>query len=96
MTYFRKQFSTGYVDSVDKTPNLTPSQSSLLVSILSAGTFFGALIAAPAGDKLGRRPSLIIAIGIFAFGVSLQTASSDIPLFMSGRYVHRILQFEII
>lgn len=87
MTYFRKEFSTGYIDPHDHLPNLTPSQSSLMVSILSAGTFFGALGAAPIGDKLGRRPSLIIAIVVFAFGVSLQTASTDIPLFVSGRSV---------
>lgn len=87
MAYFRKEFSTGYTDPQDNMPNLTPAQSSLMVSILSAGTFFGALGAAPVGDKLGRRPSLIIAIGIFTFGVSLQTASTDIPLFVSGRYV---------
>lgn len=95
MQYFRRQFSTGYIDTKDNMPNLTPAQSSLLVSILSAGTFVGALVAAPVGDKLGRRPSLIIAIAVFAFGVSLQTASSAIPLFVCGRWAVSLACCEI-
>ena len=34
---------------------ITASTTSLVVSILSAGTFFGALAAYPMGDILGRR-----------------------------------------
>lgn len=87
MHQWRRQFSTGYVDPKDLLPNVSPSQSSQIVSILSAGTFFGSLMAAPVGDKLGRRPSLIIATVIFAFGVVLQISASRIPLFLVGRYI---------
>lgn len=86
MRAFRNQFSTGYVDPTDKKPNVSPTQSSQIVAILSAGTFFGALMAAPLGDKLGRRISLIIAVGVFAFGVLLQTVAMAIPTLISGRY----------
>jgi hypothetical protein len=34
---------------------LPSSRESLVVSILSAGTFFGALLGAPAADHLGRK-----------------------------------------
>lgn len=34
---------------------VTSSQESLVVSILSAGTFFGALLGAPVGDYIGRK-----------------------------------------
>lgn len=85
MNAFRKQFSTGYLD-VNGHLNISPAQSSRIVSILSAGTFFGALLAAPLGDKLGRRLPLIIAVGIFSFGVLLQTCAMHIPLLISGRY----------
>jgi len=34
---------------------LTSSRTSLVVSILSAGTFFGALFAYPVGDWIGRK-----------------------------------------
>ena len=34
---------------------ISASRTSLVVSILSAGTFFGALLAYPAGDAIGRK-----------------------------------------
>lgn len=86
MTAFREQFSTGYTDPKDHRPNVSPAQSSQIVSILSAGTFFGALLAAPLGDRLGRRVSLIIAVAIFSFGVLLQTLAMHIPILISGRF----------
>ena len=86
MNAFRKQFSTGYVDPVTHQLSVSPAQSSQIVSILSAGTFFGSLLAAPLGDKLGRRLSLIIAVAIFSFGVLLQTCAMHIPLLIAGRY----------
>ena len=87
MTAFRQQFSTGYIDPSDGKLNITPAQASQIVSILSAGTFFGALFAAPIGDRLGRRISLIISVAIFVFGVVLQTCAMQLPLLMAGRYV---------
>jgi MFS family permease len=85
MTAFRNQFSTGYIDPKDNHPNVSPAQSSVIVSILSVGTFVGALLAAPLGDKLGRRISLILAVAIFSFGVILQTLALAIPLLIVGR-----------
>lgn len=87
MNAFRRQFSTGYIDTHDGNPNVSPAQSSVIVAILSAGTFFGALLAAPMGDRLGRRISLIIAVAIFSFGVLLQTIAMAITLLVLGRYV---------
>lgn len=85
MKAFRLQFSTGYQGPTDTYPNFSTAQSSQIVSILSAGTFFGALLAAPLGDKLGRRMSLIIAVAIFSFGVLLQTLAMQIPMLIAGR-----------
>jgi sugar porter (SP) family MFS transporter len=86
MRSFRDQFSTGYLDPTDHLRNVTPAQSSQIVSILSAGTFCGSLLAAPLGDKLGRRLSLMIAVGIFSFGVLLQTVATAIALLIIGRF----------
>nr|QFR37147.1 MFS transporter [Cyberlindnera americana] len=62
------------------------SEHSLIVSILSAGTFFGALGAPLLSDTLGRRWTLIIAsLFVFNLGIILQTASSGIPLLVAGR-----------
>ncbi|KAI9610095.1 hypothetical protein H4Q26_007093 [Puccinia striiformis f. sp. tritici PST-130] len=65
--------------------SITTSQDSLVTSILSVGTFVGALLAYPIGDRYGRRIGIMIACAIFSVGVALQTASSTIPLFVVGR-----------
>lgn len=86
MKYWRELFSTGYINPKDGLPDVTSSQSSEIVSLLSAGTFFGALFAAPIADYFGRRLSMILESGVFCFGVILQTAATDIPLFVAGRF----------
>ncbi|PWW80703.1 putative transporter [Tuber magnatum] len=85
MDYFQNEFATG-VDS-DGKPALTAGQTSLIVSILSAGTFCGALTASPFGDILGRRMGLIASCLIFSIGVAFQVASTTIPLMAAGRVV---------
>ncbi|CAG8980944.1 hypothetical protein HYALB_00003803 [Hymenoscyphus albidus] len=85
MDYWKRQFSTGY--EVGGVPDITAAQTSEIVSILSAGTFFGALFAAPIADWIGRRWALIFSAGIvFNLGVILQTASTQIPMFVAGRF----------
>jgi MFS family permease len=42
------------------------------VSILSAGTFFGALLAFPMADIVGRKWGIIASCGVFCLGVGLQ------------------------
>lgn len=85
MTYWLQLFSTGYKD--DKgLPAITASQKSTIVSLLSAGTFFGALSAAPVADMIGRRIGMIISNCVFIFGVVLQTAATKQPLFVAGRF----------
>ena len=86
MPYWLKTFSTGATDKKTGKPAITASQSSEIVSLLSAGTFFGALTASPMGDLLGRRMGLIASTGVFTFGVILQTAATSIPLFVAGRF----------
>jgi SP family sugar:H+ symporter-like MFS transporter len=81
MKYWKQTFAT------QADGKLTASEDSLIVSILSAGTFFGALLAAPCADILGRRIGLMSAIGfVFNFGVILQTVSTSQPLFIAGRF----------
>ncbi|KAF2095166.1 general substrate transporter [Rhizodiscina lignyota] len=80
MPYWLKLFT-------DDGAALTASQDSLIVSILSAGTFFGALFAAPLSDWIGRRLGLMVGAGIvFNLGVILQTAATDRPIFIAGRF----------
>ncbi|KAI0474311.1 high-affinity glucose transporter RGT2 [Xylaria cf. heliscus] len=85
MPYWQRLFSTGYIDS-NGDPNITPAQSSAVVSILSAGTFFGALASPFLADNIGRRFGLIASCFVFNLGVALQTAATALPLFLAGRF----------
>ncbi|KAI0399563.1 high-affinity glucose transporter RGT2 [Xylaria palmicola] len=85
MPYWQRLFSTGYINSSGD-PDVTPSQSSAIVSILSAGTFFGALASPLLADFIGRRLGLIVSCFVFNLGVALQTAATAIPLFLAGRF----------
>ena len=81
MKFWQDGFSDPGEDKV------TSSQESLIVSILSAGTFFGALLAAPVADFMGRRLGLMFSTGfVFNLGVILQTAATHQPLFVAGRF----------
>jgi MFS transporter, SP family, sugar:H+ symporter len=85
MKYWKEHFSTGYRDAKGDL-NVDANQTSEIVSILSAGTFFGALLSAPVADILGRRWGMIFNTGVFTVGVVLQTAATRIPLFVAGRF----------
>ena len=94
-------YDTGYIGGVKEMPwwldqfgefnaaqgknVLSSGNSSLVTSILSVGTFFGALGAYPAGDALGRRWGIIAYLCLFAIGVALQTVGTTIPIFTVGR-----------
>lgn len=69
----------------DGTFSLPSSSQSLFVSILSAGTFVGALFGAPMGDIIGRKWGIVIAAAIFSIGIALQTASVTAAPFVVGR-----------
>lgn len=51
---------------------LSTSNSSLITSILSAGTFFGAIIAGDVADRMGRKWTVILGCLIYIIGVVIQ------------------------
>lgn len=57
------------------------------MSILSAGTFFGALFAGSLADWIGRRSTIIAGCGVFSLGVVLQVASTTIAVLVPGRLI---------
>jgi MFS family permease len=67
--------------------SLASWQKSLTTSILSAGTFFGAIIAGDVADFIGRRLTIIGGCFIFLVGCILETASTGIGLMCAGRVV---------
>ncbi|KAG6126929.1 glucose transporter [Claviceps purpurea] len=87
MPEFKAQFSSNCHSTIpsDVPSQICPKDSSLIVSILSAGTAVGALLAAPAGDSLGRRITLLIAVGVFCVGAICQVCANVIALLLVGR-----------
>lgn len=74
-------------DEVKAAFTLPASQKSLITSILSAGTFFGAIIAGDLADLFGRRLTIIAGCAVFIIGVALQTGSHGVGLLVAGRLV---------
>lgn len=69
---------------------LSSSHQSLIVSILSAGTFFGALIAGDLADMIGRKWTVILGCLIYLVGVVIQmiTGAGDaLAAIVTGRLV---------
>ncbi|KAB2102137.1 High-affinity glucose transporter [Alternaria gaisen] len=72
----------------DGTPYFSNVRSGLIVGLLSIGTLFGALIAAPIADWIGRKMSIIWWCGIFSVGIIVQIAATDEWYqVMMGRFV---------
>jgi MFS family permease len=59
----------------------------LITSILSAGTFFGAIIAGNVADFIGRKFRIIMDCTIFIVGIITQTASSSVGVLAAGRFI---------
>jgi MFS transporter, SP family, sugar:H+ symporter len=66
---------------------LASSQRSLIVSILSAGTFLGALAGGQAAEWLGRRLTIMISCLLFSIGVAIQVAATTANTLVGGRLV---------
>ncbi|KAJ3481981.1 hypothetical protein NLJ89_g12168 [Agrocybe chaxingu] len=70
---------------------LASSRQSLIVSILSCGTFFGALMAGDLADWIGRRTTVILGCFVYVAGCVVQTATTvnnqtqALGLIVSGR-----------
>lgn len=92
MPYFIRQY-TGLPypaqgdDVAKKAFHLPASDQSLTTSILSLGTFLGALIAGDIADFIGRRTTIISGCFIFSVGCILETASTGLGLMCAGRVI---------
>jgi sugar porter (SP) family MFS transporter len=93
MNYFIHLYTGIPVPAADASTAVTDAfalpawKKSLITSILSCGTFFGALIAGDLADYFGRRTTIIAGCFIFILGVILQTASTALGLLVAGRLI---------
>jgi sugar porter (SP) family MFS transporter len=67
---------------------LSSSRQSIIVSLLSAGTFCGAIAQAFTSDRLGRRGSILFWSAVFTIGVAIQTGTTySLAQLVIGRYI---------
>ena len=66
---------------------VSAQDQSLMTSILSCGTFFGAIIAGDVADFIGRRPTIISGCLVFSVGCVLETASTGLGVMTAGRLI---------
>jgi len=79
-----------FIDAIAGTgaPAISSSHTSLIVSILSAGTFFGALIAGDMADFFGRKWTIIAGCFIYIAGIIVQMfAASGLATIVVGRLI---------
>lgn len=67
--------------------HLPARDQSLTTSILSAGTFFGAIIAGDIADFIGRRSTIIMGCIIFCIGGIFEAASTGLAVMCVGRVI---------
>ncbi|KAF2211859.1 hypothetical protein CERZMDRAFT_68117 [Cercospora zeae-maydis SCOH1-5] len=85
--------STVFIDLIEggSRDSLTGSHLSLITSILSAGTFFGAIIAGDVADFIGRKWTVIIGCLIYIFGVIIQmitgVGGDALGIIVAGRLI---------
>ncbi|KAH7115388.1 general substrate transporter [Dactylonectria estremocensis] len=82
-------YDSGYINGVNGSPyfyhqvegpnaeSLSDPHNSLITSILSCGTFFGALIAGDLADRIGRKWTVISGCIIYALGVAVQMITGE-------------------
>jgi sugar porter (SP) family MFS transporter len=94
MDFFKYQFGhAGFDDDTvafhyqGKAYLYDTADKSLITSILSCGTFFGAIFAGSLADWIGRRPTIIAGCVVFSVGVILQVASTAVGLLVAGRLI---------
>ncbi|KAK9474058.1 uncharacterized protein V1510DRAFT_413500 [Dipodascopsis tothii] len=90
-------FDTGTISGILTMPEVevifndgnafSSGKSSLITSILSAGTFVGAITAPYLSDTIGRRIGMLIGCGIFCVGITVQTAGMSIATLCVGRVI---------
>lgn len=59
----------------------------MIVSLCQLGAFVGALIAGPVSDKIGRKPTVLVADILFTCGAGMMAFSWDVYSLMAGRLI---------
>ncbi|WVQ73530.1 hypothetical protein IAR50_003104 [Cryptococcus sp. DSM 104548] len=66
---------------------LSSQRQSIITSLLSAGTFFGALLQSFTSDRLGRKGSILFWSAIFTVGIIVQVSAFGLAQITVGRFI---------
>ena len=83
MAYVKEHFGHPGPSGFD----LSTSARALIVSILSAGTFVGALVGGQSAAWIGRRVTIMLSCLVFAIGVAIQIAATHTNTLVVGRLI---------
>ncbi|OQP88357.1 Bcr/CflA family drug resistance efflux transporter [Rhizobium rhizosphaerae] len=67
-----------------------PLSTQHVISLFIFGMVFGELLIGPLSDALGRRPALMIGLGIYAFGSVIALTAPSLPLLVLGRILQGV------
>ena len=81
---FKQDFGFAQADG---SKGFSPDVKGLFISILSIGTFCGALTAPFLCDRFGRRIGLLLTCGIFTAGIVCQVIAGHLAILMIGRWI---------
>lgn len=88
MAFFKQAFGHPVSLDVDQTGySIATWQKSLIVSILSLGTFVGALVSGSIAEFIGRRYTIMLSCLLFSVGVAIQVGAGKVNDLVGGRLV---------
>jgi SP family sugar:H+ symporter-like MFS transporter len=89
MDYVKEHFGQAVPKDKDNPTGfvIPTSRKSLITSILSAGTFFGALAGGSVAEWIGRRLAILLACFIFSVGVAVQVGTTSVSGLIAGRLI---------
>ncbi|OQD80013.1 hypothetical protein PENANT_c040G10872 [Penicillium antarcticum] len=89
MDYVKEHFGHPVPKSDDAPTGfeIATSRKSLITSILSAGTFLGAIFGGAVAEMIGRRLAIMLSCLIFSVGVAVQVGTTSVGGLVAGRLV---------
>lgn len=69
---------------------VSTTDTQLVVSMLVLGMVFGELAFGPLADAYGRKPAIMIGLGIFMVGTLIATLATSLPMLLAGRIIQGI------
>ncbi|KAI8062139.1 hypothetical protein BC940DRAFT_370385 [Gongronella butleri] len=86
-------YDQGVISSIQEMPAfqarfpMTSTENGFVVSILELGAWTGAYFIGALADRISRKYSILVALGIFLIGSSIQSAAQEVIHLLVGRFI---------